>query len=40
MHELDQEKELLRSDPDKFLVLFREMVQMCLWRAPIFLRVH
>lgn len=33
MHELEQEKEKLRSNPDKLLVLFREMVQMCLWQA-------
>ncbi|KAG8215249.1 hypothetical protein J3R82DRAFT_8802 [Butyriboletus roseoflavus] len=31
MHELEPEKGRLRSDPDKLLVLFREMVDMCLW---------
>ncbi|KIJ04814.1 hypothetical protein PAXINDRAFT_141704 [Paxillus involutus ATCC 200175] len=31
MHELENEKDKLRSDPDKLLVLFREMIQMCLW---------
>ena len=39
MHELEQEKERLRADPDKLLLLFREMVQMCLWRAYISSRV-
>lgn len=33
VHELEREKERLRSNPDKLLVLFREMIQMCLWRA-------
>jgi hypothetical protein len=31
MHELGEEKEVLESDPDKLEVIFREMVQMCLW---------
>jgi len=31
VHELEREKERLRSNPDKLLVLFREMIQMCLW---------
>lgn len=39
MQELEPEKERLRSDPDKLLVLFREMVHMCLWRAHISLRI-
>ncbi|KAN0080028.1 Protein of unknown function DUF89 domain containing protein [Tylopilus felleus] len=32
MHELAREKEKLRSDPDKLVVLFQEMIQMCLWQ--------
>ncbi|KIJ60473.1 hypothetical protein HYDPIDRAFT_98765 [Hydnomerulius pinastri MD-312] len=31
MHELESEKDKLKSDPQKLLVLFREMIQMCLW---------
>ncbi|KAG6370737.1 hypothetical protein JVT61DRAFT_11124 [Boletus reticuloceps] len=31
MHELEHEKERLRSNPDNLLLLFREMIQMCLW---------
>ncbi|VDB92404.1 unnamed protein product [Peniophora sp. CBMAI 1063] len=31
MHELEAEKDVLESDPDKLEVIFREMVQMCLW---------
>ncbi|KAI0316951.1 DUF89 domain-containing protein [Amylostereum chailletii] len=31
MHELEAEKEALISDPDKLEVIFREMIQMCLW---------
>ncbi|KAL4077466.1 hypothetical protein J3A83DRAFT_4087210 [Scleroderma citrinum] len=31
MHELESEKEKLIEDPDKLFVLFKEMVQMCLW---------
>lgn len=33
MHELEREKEKLGSNPDKLLVLFREMIQMCLWQV-------
>lgn len=31
MHELEAEKDVLESDPDKLEVIFREMVQMSLW---------
>ncbi|KAI0037119.1 DUF89 domain-containing protein [Vararia minispora EC-137] len=31
MHQLEGEKAVLESDPDKLEVIFREMVQMCLW---------
>ncbi|KAI0063016.1 DUF89 domain-containing protein [Artomyces pyxidatus] len=31
MHELQDEKASLESDPDKLEVIFREMIQMCLW---------
>ncbi|KIP06641.1 hypothetical protein PHLGIDRAFT_514562, partial [Phlebiopsis gigantea 11061_1 CR5-6] len=31
MHELEAEKESLQSDPTKLAVLFKEMIQMCLW---------
>jgi hypothetical protein len=31
MHGLDSDKEDLRSDPEKFKILFNEMIQMCLW---------
>ncbi|KAJ7073264.1 DUF89 domain-containing protein [Mycena belliarum] len=31
MHELDAERATLQSDPDKLGVLFKEMIQMCLW---------
>lgn len=31
MHELDSNKSALESDPDKLEVLFKEMIQMCLW---------
>ena len=30
-HELEAEKDVLRSDPEKLAVLFKEMIQMCLW---------
>lgn len=33
MHELEAEKSALISDPDKLIVIFREMIQMCLWYA-------
>lgn len=31
IHELEVDKDLLRSDPEKLRVLFTEMIQMCLW---------
>jgi damage-control phosphatase, subfamily III len=31
MHELEQSKSLLTSDPDKMRVLFKEITQICLW---------
>ena len=31
MHELEETKEELQSDPSKIAVLFNEMIQMCLW---------
>ncbi|CDO75454.1 hypothetical protein BN946_scf184823.g8 [Trametes cinnabarina] len=31
MHELEQDKETLESDPDNSKVIFKEMIQMCLW---------
>lgn len=31
MHELENEKVKLQGDPDKLEVLFKEMIQMCLW---------
>ncbi|KAI5985078.1 DUF89 domain-containing protein [Pisolithus albus] len=31
MHELETEKDKVVDDPDKLSVLFKEMVQMCLW---------
>lgn len=31
MYELESEKDKLQGDPDKLEVLFREMIQMCLW---------
>lgn len=31
MHELEDDKSALMSDPDKLIVIFREMIQMCLW---------
>ncbi|EIM84187.1 DUF89 domain-containing protein [Stereum hirsutum FP-91666 SS1] len=31
MHELEAEKSALISDPDKLVIIFREMIQMCLW---------
>jgi hypothetical protein len=31
MHELESEKVKLQGDPDKLEVLFKEMIQMCLW---------
>ncbi|OSD03671.1 DUF89-domain-containing protein [Trametes coccinea BRFM310] len=31
MHELEQDKETLASDPENLKVIFKEMIQMCLW---------
>lgn len=31
MHELEAEKDVVRNDREKHAVLFKEMVQMCLW---------
>ncbi|KAG1728237.1 DUF89 domain-containing protein [Suillus lakei] len=31
MHELESKKAKLQEDPDKLEVLFKEMIQMCLW---------
>ncbi|KAG1774711.1 hypothetical protein EV702DRAFT_1122165 [Suillus placidus] len=31
LHELESEKVKLQGDPDKLEVLFKEMIQMCLW---------
>ena len=39
MHELESEKAKLEGDPDKLEVLFKEMIQMCLWLVCIFLFV-
>lgn len=31
IHEIDADKDALLSDPERLGVLFREMIQMCLW---------
>ncbi|KAF9480662.1 DUF89 domain-containing protein [Pholiota conissans] len=31
IHELEVDKDIIRSDPEKIKVLFNEMIQMCLW---------
>ena len=31
MHEMEIGKDAIDADPDKIGILFREMVQMCLW---------
>lgn len=31
MHELDRDKTKLASDPQNLNVIFKEMIQMCLW---------
>ena len=33
MHELERDKATLASDPDNLKVIFKEMIQMCLWCA-------
>ena len=38
MHELESEKHKLIEDPDKLSVLFKEMMQMCLWCVSCLLR--
>ena len=38
MHELENEKYKLIEVPDKLCVLFKEMVQMCLWCVSCLLR--
>ena len=39
MHELERDNDTLASDPDNLKVIFKEMIQMCLWyvsgRAPL-----
>ena len=39
MHEIEDQKAILESDPDKLEVLFKEMVQMCLWWVHLNLRL-
>jgi len=34
MHEIEIEKDKIKSDPVKLSVLFKEMIQMCLWYVP------
>ena len=31
MHEIEIEKDQIKSDPVKLSALFKEMIQMCLW---------
>ena len=31
MHEIEIEKDKIKSDPAELSVLFKEMIQMCLW---------
>ena len=31
MHELEGDKDSLTSNPDNLKVIFKEMIQMCLW---------
>ena len=40
MHEMETEKDALKSDPSKLAVLFKEMIQMCLWyvHSPLLVR--
>ena len=40
MHELESEKSKFAGDPDKLEVLFREMIQICLWFVCIFVSVR
>lgn len=34
IHEIEIEKDKIQSDPAKLSVLFKEMIQMCLWYVP------
>jgi len=34
MHEIEIEKDKIKSDPAKLSVLLKEMTQMCLWYVP------
>jgi hypothetical protein len=36
MHELESEKVKFQGDPDKLEVLFKEMIQICLWLVRMF----
>jgi hypothetical protein len=36
-HEIEAEKDTLRSDPEKLAVLFKEMIQMCLWSVSLYI---
>lgn len=38
MHEIEIEKDGIISDPARLSVLFKEMIQMCLWCAPPLIR--
>lgn len=35
LHEVELERNTLASDPEKLGVLFKEMLQMCLWYAAV-----
>ena len=35
MHELEGDKDSLTSNPDNLKVIFKEMIQMCLWYAHV-----
>jgi hypothetical protein len=34
MHEIEIEKDKIKSDPAKLSVLFKEMIYVCLWYVP------
>jgi hypothetical protein len=36
MHELEEERAKLQSDSEKLGVLFKEMIQMCLWLIVVY----
>lgn len=40
MHELESEKVKFQGDPDKLEVLFKEMIQICLWLVRMFVFVR